>query len=219
MVSSGNSKVFVEGGGREAFEHFHYHYGHKALLAFSKRVQVEYDTPNLAYLPENCLGSCAYFSGKEVVNLRNKTWNGNKNEKKSVTVTHELTHALYSQISSPTAWNDSWGRHTYKPETAVNEGIAVLGVNMSSYALHCQNYMQFACRTLVAIEKLALEEETTPIKLYKALSNISGVSLEKRKDLRVRLDAIYHSNNLETRPFSGEDILKNLENWRKQANG
>jgi hypothetical protein len=212
MMPQSKVEVFKEQGGRFTFSHFYQHYGHKALQYFSKHTKVTYDdSKNLTGIS---LGSCTYNGHFEEVRLRDKTWNGGTKNSKDVTVAHEFTHSLYSQISGSQAWKNSSGQRTYAPLTAVNEGLAVLGPNLTSFAPHCSEYMQHACRTLSALEVVAKEEGTTPKKLYLSLSNISDMPLEHRKGIKVRLDTLYSTKYI-IKNYTGKEIVDSMKQWRE----
>ena len=210
VVKNYDPGVFLENGGNEALEHFNQHYGRDATIYFKNHTMVFYDKPS-SFMTENVLGNCVYFANFEEVNLRHKTWKY-PNESKVQTITHELTHSLYSEISR--TYCDSMGRPYYTQERAVNEGIAVLGVNLTMWAPHCKEYMQYACATLQALQEVAKEEGTTPKELYKNLSNISPIPLEERKDLKVRLDNLYRSKYSKVK-YENKSIMYAMIMWRE----
>lgn len=201
------NKFLSYGKGQETLSHFKNQYGEKALDHFFNHTVVTFGE-----LPEGILGQCRYLKDTQVIGIQEE-WENRFGEIRDTTI-HEMTHSLYSEVSSFKSWAGYGGVSTYYPNNEVTEGIAVLGVNMSSWAPHCNSYMQYACKTHAALVIFAREENTTPKKLYKSLSNISDLPLKKRKELRMRLDYIYQKMDLKN--YDPSRIVKILEMWRNQ---
>lgn len=211
VLEEHNVEVFLnKSGGKLALDHFYKHYGPKSLDYFKTHSKIFYDDER-ALRGDHVLGNCIYFSnGQQVINLRDQTWKTPRESSYQTTV-HELTHSLYSDISAKS--RNSVGRVVYEPSKALNEGIAVLGVNMTGWAPHSFSYMQYACATMDTLIDVSKEEGVSVKDLYKNLSNVSPLPIEERMDLRGRMESLYYSKHSKV-SYTKEDVIRHMESWR-----
>ncbi len=211
VLEEHNVEVFLnKSGGKLALDHFYKHYGPKSLDYFKTHSKIFYDDER-ALRGDHVLGNCIYFSnGQQVINLRDQTWKTPRESSYQTTV-HELTHSLYSDISAKS--RNSVGRVVYEPSKALNEGIAVLGVNMTGWAPHSFSYMQYACATMDTLMDVSKEEGVSVKDLYKNLSNVSPLPIEERIDLRGRMESLYYSKHSKV-SYTKEDVIRHMESWR-----